>query len=764
MALEFEMMKKIIFLLFLSIFSVFTYGQDADQDEAFLGNEKQKSSLEIILQKANKGDVSAQSYLARIYANGWGVEKDLKKAAIWAEKGAQNNDPASQNILGDLYFYGLANYPVDKEKGIRLTTAAVDHDYGFARDKLSRMVFDGKTAEQINEIENKLKKDKSISSAQLLQDLYRNHRYKPANVYKMLPYGMEAFKRGGYSSGWNIVGAGEYVQYPPLIQAGWLKIYLETGKVNSKNTDAYSKQLRELVNSLNSSEVKELESLKLGKLIDLTNSFLKKRQLELGQVEAIDLINEGWEQFVGKRGIVNEPLAQYLLEEGLRKSILIQHKYLMDVARNNLGVVLGAAVNKNVRNKRLAQVHIVDGGESEFGPDNLIWYAYEGKITLSNKEMDDLFERYKEVRGEDHILKKLGPLPVELKNKPASIIKYLQDIYSNNKEFQNNYQLAEQIADMYEDNYFDLDHLKEARKWYEKRNALHQEDEDDRLARINLVIEGRYVKDTPNLKNAINDVFEIREPQESQSLKKVLEVRLPSDQKLTTSRLNVSALVVGNSSYPISSLANATNDAKLMADKFKSFGYNVTYVTNLSRKAFVKSLMDFSEKSKDADVTILYYSGHGMQLGGVNYLLPIDIDLKGSEDIVALDGISLNDIERRYMPGKSRLIFLDACRSKPFKVSQTRGGDTGLAPVNVSRGTLISFATKDGGVAFDGAAGKNSPYTGALAIKLDDKEDISLVLRSVRDEVVKVTQGKQEPWEYGSLSGGKLVLSSIAAQ
>jgi len=757
-------MKKIIFLLFLTLFSVLSYGQDAEKDEVFLGNEKQKSSFEMILQKANKGNVSAQSYLARIYANGWGVEKDLTKAAIWAEKGAQNNDPACQSILGSLYFYGLANYPIDKDKGIRLTTSAVDHDYGFASDKLSRMVFDGKTPEQINEIENKLKKDKSISSAHLLQDLYRNHRYKPANVYKMLPYGMEAFKRGGYSSGWNIVGAGEFVQYPPIIQAGWLKIYLETGKVNSKNTTAYSKQLKQLVSNLNSSEAKELESLKLSKLIDLTQFFLKKRQLELGQVEAVDLINEGWVQFVGERGIVNEPLAQYLLEEGLRKSILIRHKYLIDLARNNLGVVLGAAVNKNVRNKRLAQVHIEDGGDSEFGPDNLIWFAYQGKITLSNKEMDDLFERFKKERGKDHILKKLGPLPIEHKNNPASIIKYLQDVYSKNKEFQNNYQLAEQIADMYEDNYDDLNHLKEARKWYEKRNALLLEDEDDRLARINLVIKGKYVKDTPNLKNAINDLFEIREPQEPQSLKKVPEVKLPNDQKTTTSKLNVSALVVGNSSYPIASLANAGNDAKLIADKFKSYGYNVTYVTNLSRKTFVKSLMDFSEKSKDADITIFYYSGHGMQLGGVNYLLPVDIDLKGSEDIVALDGISLNDIERRYMPGKRRLIFLDACRSKPFKVSQTRGGDTGLAPVNVSRGTLISFATKDGGVAFDGVAGKNSPYTAALAINLDDKEDISLVLRSVRDEVVKVTQGKQEPWEYGSLSGGKLILSSIANQ
>ena len=84
--------------------------------------------------------------------------------------------------------------------------------------------------------------------------------------------------------------------------------------------------------------------------------------------------------------------------------------------------------------------------------------------------------------------------------------------------------------------------------------------------------------------------------------------------------------------------------------------------------------------------------------------------------------------------------------------------------MNVPRGTLISFATKDGGVAFDGPEGKNSPYTSALATLIGENEDIAILLRNVRDNVLKVTQGKQEPWEYGSLSGGRLILSSISTQ
>ena len=201
-----------------------------------------------------------------------------------------------------------------------------------------------------------------------------------------------------------------------------------------------------------------------------------------------------------------------------------------------------------------------------------------------------------------------------------------------------------------------------------------------------------------------------------------------------------------------------------MAAKLRGLGFNVTYAPDLNRKSFMSTLMNFSEKARDADVTVFYYSGHGMQLGGVNYLLPTDMDFRSKEDIVAIDGISLNDVIRRNLPGKSKIVFLDACRTKPFKSSTATFANHGLAPMNVPRGTLISFATKDGGVAFDGPEGKNSPYTGALATLIGEKEDIAILLRNVRDDVLKATQGKQEPWEYGSLSGGKLVLSNISSQ
>ena len=226
--------------------------------------------------------------------------------------------------------------------------------------------------------------------------------------------------------------------------------------------------------------------------------------------------------------------------------------------------------------------------------------------------------------------------------------------------------------------------------------------------------------------------------------------------------MNLNALVIGNSNYKINQLNNSVNDANSIADKLKKYGFFVTIANNLDRKSFIKTLLDFSEKAKDSDVTVLFYGGHGVQLGGQNYLLPIDIDLNGTEEVVTYDGISLNEILRRNIPGKSKVVFLDACRTKPFKSSVTRGSSDGLAPMNVATGTLISFATRDGGVAYDGAGSPNSPYTTALVKLMDKDDDIALLLREVRDEVMAKTNGKQEPWEYGALSGGRLVISRLS--
>ena len=192
-------------------------------------------------------------------------------------------------------------------------------------------------------------------------------------------------------------------------------------------------------------------------------------------------------------------------------------------------------------------------------------------------------------------------------------------------------------------------------------------------------------------------------------------------------------------------------------------GFTVTELTNLNRASMVSALSQFNRKAVKADLSLLFYAGHGVQISGTNYLLPIDINLSDL-DQVPLFGVPLTSVLEQYLPGKIKLVFLDACRENPLLASNTRGFTRGLAPMNVSKGTLISYSTKDGQVALDGDGQKNSPFTSALLQHLDDPQDIAVILRKVREEVMASTKGKQEPWEYGSLTGGELILSTIRKQ
>jgi TPR repeat protein len=724
-----------------------------------LFNKKEyKKAIPIFLESAEKGDVKSQSYLARIYVNGLGVNQNYDQALYWASKAALKNDPTSQGIMGYLYLNGYGGLIKDNVKALSYYRKAANQDDPIATDRYAEVLLHGHTKQGLDEIERALEKDQSISSALVLRKLYASGKYKPINLYKAYPYALEAVKRGASSPIWYIVQNSKYLQFTDILNAAWLKALSDLNNPEVNDYENYREELKEAINSLPAEDVQLVKGMKLSELIARTERHIKEHQKKFGPIEASDLIDEGWAQFTGERGDVNEPLAQLLTEEGLKKAIVMRNKELINNARNNLGVLFGAAVNPNVRNKRLAQVHIIDAADSDWGPDNIIWYAYEGKIDLPDDQYKELLKRYKELEGEDHILETLGPLPANLKNKPDQIIQYLIGKFKENP----NDQIAEQIADMYEDNYSDPMHLQEARKWYAIREQLQGKDADLRLHRIDKILSGKYVKDMPDMRNSIDELFEIKVPA---NLIALAPASIKEEKRFQGGLKPVLyALVIGNSKYQSGRLGNSLNDANLMAEKLKSFGFNVTYAPDLNRKAFMSALMNFSEKARDADVTVFYYSGHGMQLGGVNYLLPIDIDFKGKEEVVAIDGISLNDVIRRNLPGKSKIVFLDACRTKPFKSSTGIFANHGLAPMNVPRGTLISFATKDGGVAFDGPEGKNSPYTGALATLIGEKEDIAILLRNVRDDVLKATQGKQEPWEYGSLSGGKLVLSNIATQ
>ncbi|MEH2481141.1 hypothetical protein V1282_004498 [Nitrobacteraceae bacterium AZCC 2146] len=224
------------------------------------------------------------------------------------------------------------------------------------------------------------------------------------------------------------------------------------------------------------------------------------------------------------------------------------------------------------------------------------------------------------------------------------------------------------------------------------------------------------------------------------------------------------ALVFGNSSYSnVPRLPNPANDGAAMAAMLRKVGFDVVVKQDASAPDMRQMLRDFSDKVRDADVALVFYAGHGIEVDGTNYLLPVDSRLERDIDVED-EAISLDRIVRILEPAKKlRLVILDACRDNPFgktmKRSLSRGFQRGLAKVEpTSPNTLIAYAAKAGSTASDGD-GPDSPFTTALLKQLPvPGQDLRKSFGYVRDEVMKSTGNKQEPYVYGSLGGDDVVL------
>ena len=215
------------------------------------------------------------------------------------------------------------------------------------------------------------------------------------------------------------------------------------------------------------------------------------------------------------------------------------------------------------------------------------------------------------------------------------------------------------------------------------------------------------------------------------------------------------ALVVGNSNYQHTTvLANPTNDARLMERALREAGFEVTLVLDADQPKLKRAMLEFGrELRKGVDASLFYYAGHGVQVKGENYLLPVDAVLE-NEDEVDLQAIPVNAFLQTMESAKSpvNIVVLDACRNNPFSRA-FRGTSGGLAPVNAPRGSYIAYATAPGAVAADGEGG-NSPYTIALAsmISLPDLK-LEDVFKRTREKVLASTNEKQVPWETSSITG-----------
>jgi uncharacterized caspase-like protein len=234
---------------------------------------------------------------------------------------------------------------------------------------------------------------------------------------------------------------------------------------------------------------------------------------------------------------------------------------------------------------------------------------------------------------------------------------------------------------------------------------------------------------------------------------------------LAESRL---ALVIGQSAYrSVPALSNPANDAKAVSQLLTDSGFDVLTASDLSQSQIREKVSEFAgkvaEKGPDT-VALVFYAGHGLQIDGENYLVPIDVDPKREADI-PLQAVRLNDVLNALtsVPNKMRILLLDACRNNPFpELNKTAGHGLALVDTKVgSPGTFLSFSTSPGAEAEDGN-GADSPYTTALLTAAKEPGSIEETFKLVRLSVNKATDGRQTPWDSSSLTDDFRLVASPA--
>jgi len=213
------------------------------------------------------------------------------------------------------------------------------------------------------------------------------------------------------------------------------------------------------------------------------------------------------------------------------------------------------------------------------------------------------------------------------------------------------------------------------------------------------------------------------------------------------------ALVIGNAAYKGAPLKNPVNDARGMAGALQGLGFNVKLYVNADYKSMYEAIRSFGRELSRGGVGLFYYAGHGMQVKGTNYLIPVGADIK-EEDEVRFNAVDANLVLSKMESAGNRtnIVILDACRDNPFSRS-FRSSTRGLAVVDAPRGSLLVYATAPGSVSADGS-GRNGIFTGALLKHINESGvDVEMMLREVRRDVMAETNNKQVPWSSSSLTG-----------
>jgi hypothetical protein len=213
------------------------------------------------------------------------------------------------------------------------------------------------------------------------------------------------------------------------------------------------------------------------------------------------------------------------------------------------------------------------------------------------------------------------------------------------------------------------------------------------------------------------------------------------------------ALVIGNAHYlQTVPLRNPVNDAKLMSGTLRKLGFEVIQSLDASKAVIEKAVREFSRKMPHYDVSLFYYAGHGIQFNGINYIIPVDADLKQKDD-AKFEAVPINFIveELEKYSDRVNIVILDACRNNPFR-SWVRGGERAFVAIPPASGTIISFATSEGATAIDGDA-ENGLFTEELVKQMNISQPIEGVFKKTRIAVERRSKGFQSPQEWSKLKG-----------
>jgi len=214
------------------------------------------------------------------------------------------------------------------------------------------------------------------------------------------------------------------------------------------------------------------------------------------------------------------------------------------------------------------------------------------------------------------------------------------------------------------------------------------------------------------------------------------------------------ALVIGNAKYKEAPLSNPVNDANDMEAALKSSGFRVIKALDATQKQMNRAIFEFGELLTHDSVALFYYAGHGLQVRGKNYLIPVDAEIK-SESSVRVESVDVDGVLDQLSNSELNVVILDACRNNPFerRTSRSLGTAGGLAQMEAPKGSLIAYSTAPGKTAADGE-GRNGLYTQALLRYIKEPGlTIEQVFKNVRREVARTTRDAQMPWESSSMTG-----------